>query len=126
MLSRICGPKRDEVRGEWKKLSDDYLNDLYASQNIIRVIKSIIMRWAGHAARMGERREMRTGFWWRDLREGEHLEDPRINARIILKYIFKKWNWVWTELIWLRIGRGGGLCECGPETLRSVKNGKLS
>jgi hypothetical protein len=56
MLRRIFGPKRDEVTGEWRKLHNEELNDLYSSPNIIRVIKSRRMRWAGHAAHMGERR----------------------------------------------------------------------
>jgi hypothetical protein len=58
MLKRILGPKRDEVSGEWRKLHtcNEALNDLYSSPNIIRVIKSRKMRWAGHVARMGERR----------------------------------------------------------------------
>ena len=56
VLRRIFGPRRDEVTGEWKKLRNEELNDLYASPNIVRVIKSRIMRWAGHVARMGERR----------------------------------------------------------------------
>jgi hypothetical protein len=50
---RIFGPKRDEVRGEWRKLHNEELNDLYSSRNIYRVIKSRIMRWTGHVARMG-------------------------------------------------------------------------
>jgi hypothetical protein len=55
------------------------------------------------------RGEVHTGFWWGDLREGDHLEDPGIDERIILKWIFKKWGGAWTGLIWLRIGTGGGL-----------------
>jgi hypothetical protein len=56
VLRRIFGPKRDEVTGEWGRLHDEELNDLYSSPNIIRVIKSRRMRWAGHVARMGEGR----------------------------------------------------------------------
>jgi hypothetical protein len=53
---RIFGPKRDEVTGEWRKLNNVELYDLYSSLNIIRMIKSTRMRWAGHVAHMGERR----------------------------------------------------------------------
>jgi len=56
VLRRIFGPKRDEVTGEWRKLHNGELNDLYCSPNIVRVIKSRIMRWAGHVARMREGR----------------------------------------------------------------------
>jgi hypothetical protein len=67
------------------------------------------MRWAGLVARMGEGRGAYR-FWWGDQREGDHLEDPGVDGRIILKWIFKKWYWrAWTGLIWLRIGTGGGL-----------------
>jgi len=55
VLRRIFGPKRDEVTGEWRKLHNEELNDLYSSPNISRVIKSRLMRWTGHVARMGER-----------------------------------------------------------------------
>ena len=56
VLRRIFGSKRDEVTGEWRKLHNEELNDLYCSANIVRVIKSRRMRWAGHVAGMGERR----------------------------------------------------------------------
>jgi len=54
VLKRIFGPKRDEVTGEWKKLHNEDLHDMYSSPNIIRLNKSRKMRWAGHVARMGE------------------------------------------------------------------------
>ena len=56
VLSRIFGPKRDGVTGEWRKLHTEELNDLYCSPSIVRVIKSRRMRWAGHVARMEEGR----------------------------------------------------------------------
>jgi hypothetical protein len=56
VLRRIFGPKRDEVTGEWRRLHNEELNDLYSSPNIIPVINSGTMRWAGHIAHMGERR----------------------------------------------------------------------
>ena len=52
---RIFGPKRDWLTGEWRKLHNEELNDLYASPNIVRMTKSRIMRWAGHVARVVER-----------------------------------------------------------------------
>jgi hypothetical protein len=56
VLRRIFGPKRDEVTGEWRRLHNKKLYALYSSQNIIRMIKSRILRWVGHVARMGEGR----------------------------------------------------------------------
>jgi hypothetical protein len=56
VLRRIFGPKRDEVTGEWRRIHNEELYDLYSSPNIIRVIKSRRMRWAGHIACMGEGR----------------------------------------------------------------------
>jgi hypothetical protein len=56
VLRRIFGPKKDEVTGEWRKLHDEELRDLYSSPSIIRIIKSKRMRWAGLVARMGKKR----------------------------------------------------------------------
>jgi hypothetical protein len=56
VLRRIFGPRRDEITGDWRRLHNEELNNLYPSPNIVRVIKSRIMRWAGHVARMGEER----------------------------------------------------------------------
>ena len=56
VLRRIFGPKRDEVTREWRKLHNEELNELYSSPNIVRVMKSRKIRWAGHVACMGERR----------------------------------------------------------------------
>ena len=56
MLRRVFGPKRDEVTGEWRKLHNEGLSDLYSLPNVVRVVKSRRMRWAGHVARIGEGR----------------------------------------------------------------------
>jgi len=56
VLRRIFGPRRDEVTGEWRRLHNEELNDLYPAPNIVGVIKSRRMRWAGHVACMGEER----------------------------------------------------------------------
>ena len=58
MLRRVFGPKRDEVTGEWRKLHNEELSDLYSLLNIGRVVKSRRMRWAEHVARMGKRRDV--------------------------------------------------------------------
>jgi hypothetical protein len=58
VLRRVFGPKRDEVTGEWRKLQNEKLNDLYSLPSIVRVVKSRRMIWAGHVARMGEGRSV--------------------------------------------------------------------
>ena len=103
-MRKIFGPKRDEVIGEWRRLRNEELSDLYSSPGIIRAFKRR-MRLAGHVARMGE--EVHTGFWCGGLMEKGHLEDLAIDGRIILKWIFKKFDEeAWTELLWLRTGTG--------------------
>jgi hypothetical protein len=110
VLRRIFGSKRDEVTGEWRKLHNEELNVLYCSPNIVRVINSRRMRWAGHVARMGERRgvyrvlvgkpEGRRPFG----RTRRRLED---NIRMDLQEVGCSGDW--TGFIWLRIGTGYGL-----------------
>jgi hypothetical protein len=74
-----------------KKLHDEEFNDLYLTLNIVRVSKSRRMRWAGYVARLG-RGEVFTGFWWGNLRERDHLEDPGVDGVIILRWILRNWD----------------------------------
>ena len=71
VLRRMFGPERDEVRGEWRKLHNEELNDLFSSPNIILVKISRRMRGAGHVARIGKRKDVYrvSGFRWGNLRE---------------------------------------------------------
>jgi hypothetical protein len=65
VLRRVFGLKRDEVTGEWRKLHNEELNDLYSLLNIVRVVKSRRMRWTGHVARMGEDRGVHRVLMWK-------------------------------------------------------------
>ena len=108
VLGRIFGPKRDKVREEWRKLGNEELNDLYSPPNIVRVTKSRIMRWAGHVVCM-ERGVVYAWFRWRNPKERDHLEEPGIGRRIILRWIFRKWDvGAWSGSVSLWIGTGGG------------------
>jgi hypothetical protein len=108
VLRRLFGPKRDEVTGEWRKLHNEELNDLYCSHSTFRVIKLIGMRWVGHVARMVERR----GVYGVLVGKTVVKRPPgRLRHRweINIKMIFRKWDVrVWTGLSWLRTGTGGG------------------
>ena len=108
VLRRILGPKSDGVTGEWRKLHNVELNDLYCSPNIVRAIKSRRMRWAGHVARVEKGRDVHKVLVGKP--EGKnHWGDQDVDGRIILKWIFRKWEGVvGTEWSWLRIGTGGG------------------
>jgi len=100
--------RRDEVTGEWRRLRTEELNYLYSSPNIVRVIKSRRMRWAGHVGRMGEERGC-IGSWWGNRREGDHWGDLGVDGRIILEWIYRRWDvCIWTGLGWPRIETGGG------------------
>jgi len=107
VLRRVFGPKRDEVTGEWKKLHNEEHKDLYCSPNVVRVIKSRRMRWAGLVARMGEGRGVYRVLVGKP--EGKRpLGNPGADGRIILRWIFGKWDvGVWTGSSWLRIGTVG-------------------
>jgi len=108
VLRRIFGPKKDEVIGNWRKLHNDELNDLYSSPNIVRGIKSTRMEWTGHVACIGKRRGVyrilvrkpegkrplgRTRSIWEDNIKMD-LQEVRCGG--------------WTGPIWLRIGTGDG------------------
>ena len=108
VLRRIFGPKRDQVTGELRKLHNEELNVLYFSPNIVRVIKSRRLRWAGHVACMGRRRAC-TGFWWGNWRERDCWGDPGVDGRMISRWISRSGMWgVQTGMSWLRIRTGGG------------------
>jgi hypothetical protein len=108
VVRRLFGPRRGEVTGEWRKLHNEELNDLYSPPSIVRVIKSRRMRWAGHVARMGEKRcayrvlvgkpERKRPLW----RLGCRWED---NIKTDLQ---EEGCGVWTGSSWLRIETDGG------------------
>jgi hypothetical protein len=70
-LGRIFRPKRDEGKGGWRKLHNEELHSMYSSPSIIRVIKSRRMRWAGHVALMGEKRNAYK-IWWESQKVRDH------------------------------------------------------
>jgi len=108
MLRRIFEPKRDKVTREWRKLHNEELNDLYPSSNIVWVIKSRRMRWAGHVAHMRERRGVNRVLGGKP--EGKTpLVRPRSRWEDNIKMDLQEAGCgVWTGSSWLRIGTGGG------------------
>ena len=107
VLRRIFGRKRDEVRGEWRRLHNEELSDLYSSPNIVRVIKSRRIRWAGHVARMVEE----SGMYRVLVRKPEGkrtLGRPKRRwVDNIRMNLHKVGCGIWTGLGWPRIGTGG-------------------
>ena len=99
------------MTGEWRKLHNEELNDLYSLPNIVRVVKSRRMRWAGHQDmwRVWGRIEVCTGCWWGSLRKRGHLGDQDVDGSIILRWIFMKLEGILgTGWSWLGIETGGG------------------
>jgi hypothetical protein len=112
VLRRIFGPKRDEVTGEWRKLYNGELHNLYSSPDIIRRINSRRMWRAKHVARMEEREETCTGFWWESPKERDHLKDRGIDGRMGLEWISRRLTGgmgAGSGFTWLKIWTGGGL-----------------
>ena len=108
MLWRIFGPRKNDVMGEWRRLHNEELNGLYSSFNIVRVIKSSRMIWAGHVARIGEERGVYRVLVGKP--EGKRpLRRPRRRWVDILGWISRRWDVdIWTGLGWPRIETGGG------------------
>ena len=107
-MRRVFGPKRDEVTGEWRKLHNEELSDLYSLPNIVRVAKSRRMRWAGHVARMREGRGVHRILVGKP--EGKRpLGRPRRRWKDNIKMVIQEVEGLlgngWS---WLRIGTGGG------------------
>jgi hypothetical protein len=109
VLKRIFGPKRDEVTGECRRLHNKELYALCSSPNIIRVIKSRRLRWAGHVARMGKRKGACRALVGKP--EGRRpLGRPRRRWEDNIKMDLREVGWgAYTGLIWLRVGTDGGL-----------------
>jgi hypothetical protein len=109
VLRRIFGPKRDEVIVEWRKLHNEKLNDLHSSPSILRVIKSKIMRWVGHVARMGESRAVYSVLVGKP-EERRPLGKPRLRREDNIKMDLQEVGCVTrTGSLWLRTEIGGGL-----------------
>jgi len=97
----VSSTSATSVHQEASKLS-------YFATGLLSVQKSRRIRWAGHIAHIWEKRAY-TGVWWGNLRERNHLGDPGLDGRIILRRIFRKWDvGIWTRSSWFRIGTGGG------------------
>jgi hypothetical protein len=126
VLRRIFGPKRDEVTGEWRRLHNKELFALYSSPNIIRVIKSRRLRWAGHVARMGERRGAYRALLGKP--EGRRpLGRPRRRWEDNVKMFLREVAWGGHRLG--RSGSGQGevesSCECDNEPSHYIKCGEF-
>jgi hypothetical protein len=107
-----------------EKSTSEKLNDLYCSPNIIRVIKSRRMGWAGHVACMGNKR-VHTRFWWGNLMEKNTLVIPRRRWKDNIKTDLYEVGWGSTDRSGSGQGQLAGTCECGNEPLGFTKFGKF-
>ena len=90
-MLRLFGPKREDVTWEWRNIHIEELNGLYSSPSIVRMIKSRRMRWTGHVARMGVRREVYRVLVGKP--EGKRpLGKPSRKWEVNIKMVFRKWN----------------------------------
>ena len=120
VLRRILGPKGYEAKGEWWRLHNNELYDLYCSPNTTWMIKSRRLRWAGHVACVGDRR-----YAYRVLVEtsyrNNHLQDLDIVGRKMLKWVLKKWGGeAWIGLIWTEIVTVQRLTDVYKQMLHAV------
>jgi hypothetical protein len=89
VLRKVRGSKMDKVTGDWRKLHNDELCDMYSSPNIICVLKWRRMRWVSDMVQMGKR-EVRAGFWQGNLKERDKFENQSADGKVILKWVLKK------------------------------------
>jgi hypothetical protein len=102
VLRRIFGPNRDEVTGEWRKMHNEELHNLYSSPDIIRQVKSSRMRWAGHVARMGEERKVYKVLAGKP--EGKnHWEDQGVGGKMGSEWILRRLAWGGVD--WIRLAQ---------------------
>jgi hypothetical protein len=122
VLWSVFGPKRDKVTGEWRKIHNEELNDLYSLPNYVEVVKSRRMRWVGHVACMGEERGVHRVLVGKP--EGKrHWGDPDIDGRIILRWVFRKLKGVGGD--WMELAQDRDTCEYGKEPSVSINCGEF-
>jgi len=126
MVLRIFGSRRDEVMEEWRRLHNKELNDLYSSSNIVRVIKSRRMRWAGHVAHMDEERGVYRVLVWK-LEGRRPLGRPRRRWVDNIRMDLQEMGCGYMDWIGLAQDKRQVVdaCECGNEPLGSVKCGEF-
>jgi hypothetical protein len=108
---RMFGPLGEELAGGLRKLHDEELHNLYSLPDIIKMIKSRRMRWAGYVAHMGKMRNAFKIFVRKPEGKGP-FGKPRHGSRFVLKSILQKQGfWLWTGFMWLRIGYSGKLMQ---------------